>query len=110
MRGGDRSSPGSTTASSNDIICLSNMCQELYNWCECRYMKLNVSKCKILSLGRPNNVVEHEYRFITSDRDFVLLDQEYLVKNLRVLIDQNLTFDENIHEQINVASKMLGII
>lgn len=54
--------------------------------------------------------MEPEYGFTTSDRGFVVLDHEYLVNDLGVLIESDLTFDEHIHEKINVASKMLEII
>ena len=73
-------------------------------------MKLNVSKCKVLSLSRHSNVVKYDYGFTTPNQGVVVLDHEYLVKDLGVLIDPDLTFDEHISEKINVASKMLGII
>ena len=51
--------------------------------------------------------MEPEYGFTTSDQGFVVLDHEYLVNDLGVLIESDLTFDEHIHEKINVASKMV---
>ena len=48
-----------------------------------------------MSFSRPSNAVEPEYGFTTSDQGFVVLDHEYIVNDLEVLIDSNLTFDEH---------------
>ena len=74
-------------------------------------MKLNVSKCKVLSLGRnKNNVIKYEYGFEISDRGLVMLEHDHKIKDLGVMIDSDLSFDDHIYDKINVASKMLGII
>ena len=50
----------------NDSTVLNNYGQELYNWSEKWLMKLNLDKCKILTLGRSKNINEHDYCFQTS--------------------------------------------
>jgi ribonuclease P/MRP protein subunit RPP40 len=74
-------------------------------------MKRNISKCKVLSLCRnSNNIIKYDYGIVLSDQSSVLLQHQYIIKDLGVLIDSNLSFDEHIHDKINVANKMLGII
>jgi len=94
-----------------DYTNLNNTCKELFSWSERWMMKLNVSKCKVLSLCRSNNTIKkYDYGFTGPEGGIVLLEHENLIKDLGVIIDPDLTFDEHIHEKINVASKMLGII
>ena len=94
----------------NDYLSLNNVCRELFSWSERWLMKLNISKCKVLSLGRGSSIINYDYGFVAPEGGFVSLEHEHLMKDLGVFIDPDLTFDEHIHEKINVANKMLGII
>src|SRR3989442_80106 len=74
-------------------------------------MKLNAAKCKVLSLCRNSkNIVNYDYSFDLPNRGLVLLEHEKIVKDLGVLIDSDLSFDDHINDKINTANKMLGII
>src|SRR6266516_1034733 len=74
-------------------------------------MKLNISKCKVLSLCRNStNIIKFDYGIVLPDLGLVLLNHEYMIKDLGVLIDSDLSFDQHIHDKINTASRMLGII
>ena len=95
----------------NDYIALKRICQELFNWSETWLMKLNVAKCKVMSLCRSSSrIVKYDYGFEVPGQGFVMLEHDTIAKDLGVLIDSDLSFDDHIHDKINVANKMLGII
>ena len=72
-------------------------------------MKLNTSKCKVLSIGR-NTKSYLKYGFNVSEDLFVELEQVNCMKDLGVTFDYELSFKEHIYSKIIVAIKMLGII
>jgi len=94
---------------SSDAIALLHNCQKLYEWCEHWLMKLNTSKCKVLSIGR-NTRPYLKYGFNVSDSFFVELEQVKCMKDLGVTFDSDLSFKDHIYSKINIAIKMLGII
>jgi len=95
----------------SDYTCLSQVCDDVFKWSERWLMKLNISKCKVLSLCRNStNIIKFDYGIVLPDQGLVLLNHEYMIKDLGVLIDSDLSFDEHIHDKINTASRMLGII
>jgi len=74
-------------------------------------MKFNISKCEVLSFCRnSNNIVKYDYGFNVPNQGFVTLDHVNVIKDLGVLMDTDLSFDDHIYEKINTANKMLGII
>jgi hypothetical protein len=74
-------------------------------------MKLNISKCKVLSVCQSSSkVVKYNYGFDVPNKGFIALDHECAIKDLGVWMDSNLSFNDHIHEKINIANKMLGII
>ena len=71
-------------------------------------MKLNVDKCKILSIkGRDEN--KFTYTFSKGNNSFTLEHVDH-IKDLGVIIDRDLSFDLHISEKVNKAFQMLGII
>ena len=95
----------------NDFMCLNRVCKELFLWSERWLMKLNISKCKVLSLCRnSSNLVKYDYGFDGPGQGFVSLDHECHIKDLGVMMCSDFSFDEHIHDKINLANKMLGII
>src|SRR6267154_1138467 len=71
-------------------------------------MKLNVDKCKISSIkGRDEN--KFAYSFTKCDNSFALEHVDH-IKDLGVIIDGDLSFDQHISEKVNKAFQMLGII
>jgi len=98
-------------SSNSDYNSLNQVCKNVFDWSERWLMKLNVSKCKVLSLLRnKNKVINYNYGFEIPDQGIALLEHDHTVKDLGVLIDSDLSFDNHIYDKINVASKMLGII
>ena len=72
-------------------------------------MKLNTSKCKVLSIGR-NTRPYLKYGYNVSGSLFVELEQVKCMKDLGVTFDSDLSFKDHIYSKINIAIKMLGII
>ena len=64
-------------------------------------LKLNVNKCKSVSYGRCT-----EYARFTG----IVIDKVDKIKDLGIVFDYRLKFDEHINEKINKAYQMLGII
>lgn len=93
---------------SDELALLAN-CQKLYIWCEEWLMKLNTSKCKVLSIGR-NIKSDFKYGFNVSQTGFVELDRVENITDLGVIIDHDLSFKCHIYDKINTAYKMLGVI
>ena len=85
-----------------------NMCfKNLLAWSDNWLMKLNISKCNVLSLqSNKNNIAVFNY--ISSDS--VTLGRVDNIKDLGVTMSSNLSFKEHIHEKINTAYRLLGII
>ena len=84
---------------------------ELHNlkdWTDMWLLRLNVKKCKVASFGR---MVDNSYSYHLVDKDqSIYLDRCTQFKDLSVLMDEQLNFKEHIHEKINKAYAMLGII
>ena len=97
--------------STSDFLCLNHVCNEVFTWSERWLMKLNAAKCKVLTLCRnSSNIVKYDYCFDLPDRGVILLEHENIVKDLGVLIDSDLSFDDHINDKINAANRMLGLI
>ena len=94
----------------NDSAVLQECCHKLYSWSENWLMKLNIDKCKILTIARPRSAIEHTYGFNVNNVDFVELEKVTNMKDLGVIIDNELSFKEHIHEKVNKAFQMIGII
>ena len=74
-------------------------------------MKINVNKCKVLSLGHNrSDLINYDYGFTVPGTGFVKLEHVDSISDLGVVIDSGLTFVNHIHDKINFAYKMLGII
>src|SRR6266516_4784912 len=71
-------------------------------------MKLNVDKCKILSImGRDGN--KFTYTFSKCNNSFTLEHVDH-IKDFGVIIDRDLSFDLHISEKVNKAFQMRVII
>jgi hypothetical protein len=92
-----------------DSADLQNCCNYLQKWTDRWLMKLNIDKCKVLSIGREGNVVKYSYGLNTVS-GFKELEQVSSIKDLGIIVDNHLTFAEHIHAKINKAYSMLGII
>jgi hypothetical protein len=95
----------------DDCNSLLQCCNELFTWSDNWLMKLNISKCKILSICyNRNNLIKFNYSLDLPDQGLVTLEHVESIKDLGVLMDSNLSFDDHIYDKINMGNKMLVII
>jgi hypothetical protein len=73
-------------------------------------MRLNIDKCKVLSIARNKKSINYKYSFITSDNKVLELEHVSSMSDLGIIIDCELKFKEHIYHKINKAYQMLGII
>ena len=74
-------------------------------------MKINIKKCKVLSVAHNKKVIIHyDYSFTVTDANSVNLEHVEKFCDLGVVRDSELKFENHIYDKINIASKMLGII
>ena len=85
-------------------------CQKLYNWSEEWLMKLNVNKCKVLTIARTKNVLVNKYGFETVSDGFLELERVNSMKDLGITVDMQLSYRDHIHDKINKAYQMTAII
>ena len=90
------------------------------HWSERMQMRFNIDKCHTLHLG--SNNPKHQYtiprqadtRTKNSSQSYTYtfhnLTQVTEEKDLGVIVDENLNFNQHIDEKINKANQMLGII
>ena len=97
--------------SKQDSDDLNKCFNSMIEWSNTWLMKLNIAKCKVLSVyTNKNNYIKYEYGQCSPSTATIALEHEDCMKDLGVLIDSELTFAKHIHAKINVAYKMLGII
>lgn len=95
----------------SDAVSLQNCCQSVFSWSDKWCMKLNTDKCKVLSLSRnKSNKQSFVYSFDTLDNGTISLELVDSIKDLGVIVDNELSFSIHIHEKVNTAFKILGII
>ena len=97
-----------TLVSLDDKTQLQLALNETVNWSKEWLLSLNVNKCVALNLkmiDSPNN----DY-FIDTESGNYKLQNVKLTKDLGVIIDNQLTFNEHIAEKIKKANCMLGLI
>lgn len=96
--------------SMHDSYVLNTLCQNLFSWSEKWLMKLNIDKCKVLTITLNKNLLDYKYSIDTMNSGTVVLERVYCMKDLGVNIDSDLNFKDHIYEKIKKAYQMLGII
>ena len=92
----------------NEYITLLKSCQNVFDWSEKWFMKLNINKCKVLTLAKSKNTARSfEYGFYNGGI-FSGIEHVETTKDLGVVIDGDLNC--HIRDKINRAFQMLGII
>jgi len=79
---------------------------ELHVWTKNWLLNLHISKCKVISFER---TVDKSHTYNITDSDVIPTDR-INIKDLGILIDEKLTFRDHIHDKINKAYMMLGLI
>ena len=93
-------------SSKEDAIQLQKDIDALNNWSEKWLLKFNTDKCHVLTLGKIDNIM-HTHRYTLYGDE---LEHVFEEKDLGVIIDMELTFDEHIATKIKKANQMMGLI
>ena len=94
--------------SPNDHCLLQKGIDALQHWSQQWLLKLNISKCNIVSFGKS---VDKNYVYsISQNNQNLSLERKESFKDLGVILDKKLTFRDHIRDKINQAYYMLGII
>ena len=92
----------------SDKTTLQKGVNALQEWTQEWFLKLNASKCMVMSFGRN---VEKNYTYnILENSQIKPLTRTDQIKDLGILLDERLTFSDHINDKINKAFSMLGII
>ena len=89
----------------NDACELQRDLDSILNWAKSNSLKLNIKKCNFISFYRTKNFIDFQY---TLNNEF--LNRVQKVKDLGILYDSKLTFDEHIRDVVARASGTLGFI
>jgi len=80
--------------------------EKLEKWSEDWLLKFHPDKCHVLTLGKFANIKHaHPYRLADNQLEHVFEE-----KDLGILIDAELSFEQHIAKQVNKANSMLGVI
>ena len=88
-----------------DAASLQSAINKLKEWCDTNELHLNLSKCEVLTLSHKRNNVSTNYNF--GNHTFEHVNQH---KDLGVLIDQKLKFNEHIEAITSKATAALGFL
>lgn len=91
--------------SPNDRTLLQEDLDNVIKWCKINRMQLNSNKCYHVKFTRKSNVSNTEY-FINNKK----LQELDVIKDLGVMYDKKVTFEQQMESVIKKASKMLGFI
>ena len=85
-----------------DQVVLQQSCNALSNWSN-QWLPLNITKCILLRIGKPSNYPNSTDYYLTLRNITSKLSAVTSVKDLGVIIDNRLNFNEHIHTKINKA-------
>ena len=80
---------------------------KLVEWTNDWLLQFNSDKCKILHLGKNNNLYSY---FIKHGSDYHQLQSTVAEKDLGVIVDPYLDFDGHINEVVKKANKIAGLL
>ena len=89
-----------------DSLQLQKDLDKLVEWSHKWLLEFNLSKCHVLSIGEIENIV-HAHYYTMSE---FTLDHVFEEKDLGVVIDSQLSFEEHISQKIKKANAMVGLI
>ena len=91
-----------------DIQDLQHSINNIKKWCDEWLLQLNADKCKVISYGRSNSI-KHNYSIENNNTSYFLQSADN-IKDLGVIFDCKLKFDDHIHEKVNKAYSIIGIL
>ena len=81
---------------------------KVIEWTKRWKMDLNLSKCKIMHIGKKNNDQEHFYSFDVDDNLLYLIENSDSERDLGILLQSDLKWDNHISNIIHRANFILG--
>ena len=90
----------------SDSSLLQKDLDRLVDWSRRWLLKFNASKCHVLSVGEIENIV-HAYNY---SMDGIDLEHVFKEKDLGIIVDSQLKFDEHIATKVKRANSMAGLI
>ena len=89
-----------------DSILIQKDINTLEKWSRDWLLKFHPDKCHVMTLGKFSNIKHaHPYKLDGEELEHVLAE-----KDLGILVDSDLTFEEHITKQVNKANSMLGLV
>lgn len=92
-------------ASALDCLALQNDVDELLGWCNENGMRVNIKKCKAITFSRGLNPTVYQYQI-----DATQLERVESIRDLGVIIDCKLRFNEHVAVTTAKAFSVLGFI
>jgi len=93
--------------SSDDRTKLQNDINSLEAWSQKWQIEFNIDKCSVVHIGKDN--AEYDY-FMTINNVHKQLSNSDGEKDLGVLVDKKLNFNQHIEKTVNAANKTLGVL
>ena len=78
----------------------------LEEWANTWLLRFNVDKCHVLTLGKLDNIA-YTRRYNLGGAE---LEHVFVEKDLGVLVDSNLSFEDHISSKVNKANQLVGLI
>lgn len=88
-----------------DCILLQSAINDFSDWCSRNHMTLSISKCCVISFNRKSTPIIFDYNINGTS-----LERVSVVKDLGVILDSSLTFNEHTSSVIDKANRQLGFI
>ena len=79
------------------------------NWTKLWLMEANVAKCKSMSVSENTNAEDYRYK-MTANGILTDLQSVQIEKDIGVLVDTKLTFEEHVRTKVNKANQIMGVI
>ena len=94
-----------TVNSLEDCQQLQRQLSAMENWCKINKLDLNIPKCNVLSFTRRKTLVNFDYALGN-----VVIPRSNQLRDLGVIFDSHLRFNDHIEDRVRVASRSLGFI
>ena len=92
--------------SKEDAQALQDDLDALQQWSDKWLLRFHPDKCHVLTLGRLENI-RHTFRYTISNQE---LEHVFEEKDLGIVIDSNLRFEEHISSKVHKANAIVGLI
>ena len=102
----DDTKAGRRVVTQEDALALQEDIQRLEGWSDNWLINFHPGKCHILTVGHHHNIT-HNQRYIIRGQEIETVFEE---KDLGVVVDSNLDFEEHIHGIVKRANQYVGVI